>query len=240
MHTGPNIVREGLILYLDAGNVKSYPRTGLFWTDLTINSNNGVLTNGAIYNADNGGSVFLDGNDDYVVYPLNGFPSGNSEITICSWIKWGGIGINNINVIIGFGHDIAAHKVPGTGIVNNKFVFSFGSGSGLVESINNINIGQWYYLVATYDKSYTKTYINDALNCTPIAYSTADITLNGSNGYNGGIGCLFSVFGTVGSGITQRYGTFYGNIGNVQIYNRSLFLIEIQQNYNALKSRFGL
>ena len=33
---------------------------------------------------------------------------------------------------------------------------------------------------------------------------------------------------------------FAGNIATTQIYNRALSAAEIQQNYNALKSRFGL
>jgi hypothetical protein len=34
--------------------------------------------------------------------------------------------------------------------------------------------------------------------------------------------------------------TMNGKIGNAQIYNRALSATEIEQNYNALKSRFGL
>ena len=37
---------------------------------------------------------------------------------------------------------------------------------------------------------------------------------------------------------TQYY--FNGEIGPIQIYNRVLSAQEVKQNYNALKSRFGL
>jgi hypothetical protein len=35
-------------------------------------------------------------------------------------------------------------------------------------------------------------------------------------------------------------GYFVGNGSNYKIYNRALSATEIQQNYNALKTRFGL
>jgi hypothetical protein len=56
------------------------------------------------------------------------------------------------------------------------------------------------------------------------------------NDINTGIGAV-----KVGTGIyTAAYNYFYGNIGNVSIYNRALSSTEITQNYNATKGRFGL
>ena len=42
-----SIIRDGLVLHLDAANVKSYPGSGTTWTDLTGNSYNGQLVNTA-------------------------------------------------------------------------------------------------------------------------------------------------------------------------------------------------
>jgi hypothetical protein len=33
---------------------------------------------------------------------------------------------------------------------------------------------------------------------------------------------------------------FNGNVGNVQIYNRALSATEVQQNFNALRGRYGI
>jgi prepilin-type N-terminal cleavage/methylation domain-containing protein len=38
-----NIVKDGLVLHLDAGNPASYPGTGTTWFDLSGNNNNGTL-----------------------------------------------------------------------------------------------------------------------------------------------------------------------------------------------------
>jgi hypothetical protein len=40
MYTGPKIVTDGLVLYLDAANTKSYPVSGTAWNDLSGNGNN--------------------------------------------------------------------------------------------------------------------------------------------------------------------------------------------------------
>ena len=51
----PKIVTDGLVLYLDAANSRSYPGTGTAWFDLTGRGNNAVLTNGPVFSS--GGST---------------------------------------------------------------------------------------------------------------------------------------------------------------------------------------
>ena len=63
---GPKIVTNGLVLYLDAANKKSYPGSGTTWTDLSGNNNTGTLTNGPTFDSNNGGSIVFDGTNDYV------------------------------------------------------------------------------------------------------------------------------------------------------------------------------
>ena len=62
---GPNIVLDDLLLYLDAGNIKSYPGSGSTWTDLTRKGNNASLINGSTYDSSNGGSIVFDGANDW-------------------------------------------------------------------------------------------------------------------------------------------------------------------------------
>jgi len=61
-----SIVRNGLVLHLDAANRKSYPGTGTTWTDLSGLNNNGTLTNGVSYQSVNQGAFNFDGIDDFV------------------------------------------------------------------------------------------------------------------------------------------------------------------------------
>ena len=62
----PKIVTDGLVLYLDAANNRSYPGSGTTWTDLSRGGNNGTLTNGPTFNGANGGSIVFDGTNDFI------------------------------------------------------------------------------------------------------------------------------------------------------------------------------
>ena len=53
----PKIVTDGLVLSLDAGNVKSYPGTGATWFDKSGNNSNGALNNGPTFNTSSLGSI---------------------------------------------------------------------------------------------------------------------------------------------------------------------------------------
>ena len=43
MNAGPDVVEDGLVLALDAGNTRSYPGSGTSWNDISGNSNNGIV-----------------------------------------------------------------------------------------------------------------------------------------------------------------------------------------------------
>jgi hypothetical protein len=62
----PKIVTDGLVLYLDAANTKSYVSGSTTWNDISRGGNNGTLVNGPTFNRGNGGSIEFDGVDDYV------------------------------------------------------------------------------------------------------------------------------------------------------------------------------
>ena len=236
---GPEVSESGLVLALDAGNTKSYPGSGTTWTDLSGRGNNGTLTNGPTYSGANGGSIVFDGVDDYGSVSCSQFQSGNNPLSMEVWFKWSGNGANTNNVIFSYGLDGGSGiGCPLVAVSSSKFLFSFGSGQGDVLSNTTLQTNTWYHGIAVYDKSTTKVYLNGILENTT-NYSTINIVLSGSNGTNAGIGCLFSSFGNVVSTPT-RYGTFNGNIGAIKYYNRALTAQEIQQNFNANRSRFGI
>ena len=58
---GPNIITDGLVLNLDAGNIKSYPESGTTWFDKSGNGNDGTLTNGPTFDSGSLGSIVFDG-----------------------------------------------------------------------------------------------------------------------------------------------------------------------------------
>ena len=62
---------NGLVLALDAGNIKSYPGSGTTWYNLIPGGVNGTLTNGPTYSSANGGVIVLDGVNNYIDVPIN-------------------------------------------------------------------------------------------------------------------------------------------------------------------------
>jgi hypothetical protein len=83
---GENIVRDGLVLNLDAGNLASYPGSGTTWTDLsgnTANSTFGASTAAPTYSSDGGGSIVFDGVNDLVSVPTTSlYNFSASRVTI--------------------------------------------------------------------------------------------------------------------------------------------------------------
>ena len=80
-----SVVRDGLIMHLDAANKKSYPGSGTIWKDLSGQGNNGTLINGVGYSTDNKGAMVFDGTDDYVSIPYDSSLKPTTAITIDSF-----------------------------------------------------------------------------------------------------------------------------------------------------------
>ena len=77
------IVKDGLVLNLDAAKTDSYPKIGTAWNDISGNRNNSTLTNGPTFDSRNGGSIVLDGVNDY------GILNSTLDIGIVgSWSIW--------------------------------------------------------------------------------------------------------------------------------------------------------
>jgi len=226
-----SIVTEGLVLNLDAGNPLSYPGTGTTWTDLTTNGNNGTLINGPTFDSANGGSIVFDGSDDFVSTTIE-FTNPQS-FSVSAWFK---TSITNGKKIIGFeqtqtgltgGYD--RHIYIGS---DGKLYFGLYDGTiKIVSSPLTYNDNNWHYVLATYGGEGTtmRLYV-DGIS---VATSTANFAQN-MNGW-------WRIASYNLSGWTNASnGYFNGSIGAAYIYNRGISQIEVLQNYNATKGRYGL
>jgi uncharacterized delta-60 repeat protein len=83
---GPVIVKEGLVLYIDAANPRSYTGTGSIWSDLSGNNNNGTLTNGPTFSSDKNGAISFDGINDHVV--IDDIKFIDNTFTLNMYVKW--------------------------------------------------------------------------------------------------------------------------------------------------------
>lgn len=213
---GPNSVRGGLVLHLDAANSKSYPGTGVVWNDLSRNGNSGTLINGPSFDSGNGGSIVFDGTDDYVSLPND--LNYTSEFSAFSWFKSLGSPLGGYHIIFGglqLELSVPEYGQIRTGVVTNtRFVSNHGGG---------LTDGNWHNIGFTFNGSVKESYIDG------VSVGTQSVT-----------GVLINTFPnrTIG-----RYGSNYflnGQLNDLKIYNRALSGTEILQNYNATKSRFGL
>ena len=226
----PPIVTNGMVLNLDAGNYRSYPKSGTIWNDLSVGGNNGTLINGPTFSNNNGGSIVFDGVDDYVSVPKQTALVNASQFTIFTWMKRETF---QKKVVIYQG-DNSSNDVAMELWNDENAYFEVGNGSNSYGSIAN-NSANWQQLVMIFDGTQSsnstrlKVYINSRLQTLSFS-GTIPSTSGTSNS-------VFSIGNTQGIG-GGNFST--GNIASVQIYNRALSDQEVLQNYNVQKSRFGL
>jgi len=229
-------IRDGLVMFLDAGNINSYPATGITWTDLVGQDNNGTLTNGPTYSSANGGSIVFDGVNDQV----NGTIDGSifrGDFTQSAWIYklnantiWQGVFTNsspstNYTYLMTFGNGSADAPYNSVG-VNQVGV----AASGVFLDIGT-HIDKWLNITITKTGNTLKIYCyKDGV----LLQNTGTITWNGGN-FNTTNNYLLARHWAGGNVIPLQ-----GNISQVLLYNRVLTESEIQQNYNNTKARFGL
>jgi hypothetical protein len=216
--TFDNIVRDGLVLNLDAGDVSSYPGSGTTWTDLSGSGYSGTLVNGVGYDGSNGGSLVFDGSNDYVDLNTNNIITGTNPFTFEAFYK-----VTNTSVageIFGnYGSGYTANTIWISGrygvYINASVPYFQGAPLG----------------AGTYHIAFTRT---SAGAC--VLYKNAVVDGTATSTTSISVGLNFRIGSDV-NGIGEVFG---GNIYNIKVYNRALTASEIEQNYNALKDRFGL
>jgi hypothetical protein len=238
----PQIITNGLVLALDAGNTKSYVSGSTTWFDKSGYANNGTLTNGPTFSSTNGGSIVFDGVDDYVDI-LNSTSSNSSNFTIETYIT-----LNSTGSIFVKPFDSTSSKTINFSFpwatVTNKFsleLFTTG-GYPYFRSQQTISTGSSYYVSITCTPGLYGDYrdVYYLVNGTYLVSSQSDFS---ANGYSAGRDLRYSSF-PFNIGRNNAYSTplLYVNMNMsfLRFYNRALTASEVQQNFNALRGRFGI
>ena len=211
----PSIVMDGLVLALDAGNTKSYSGSGTTWTDLSLNSNTGTLVGGPSYGSTSGWSIAFDGLNDNVSIGTNRFSFDSSPGTLSAWTKT--TSLYPDRAIVSYGASVI-NQARILGIAASNFYFS---GYGSTITASGASYDDWFNIVGVYDGTNASMYVNGELVAGPTLQSWNTAASNAGIGKNVG-----------------NDGYWRGNVSQVSVYNRALSAAEIQQNYNALKSRY--
>jgi hypothetical protein len=230
---GANIVNDGLVFLVDPINPRS-------WTGPDSNTVNSLKGNntGSIFNDTSGSygnndSFNFDATDDYI-----DFKTGFEVYSLSLWFKSNSATNNSSynGCLISFDFNTypnfkGIYLGDFGGFLTNELITIVPSGGtrcAYTDASATINTN-WHSLCIVWDNANTqyKIYLDtvDVRNTnygTPSVIQTTALIIGGRL-LNGSVNAAFN-----------------GDIGPVQIYNRALSASEVLQNYNALKSRFGL
>jgi len=215
MYVGPDIVQDGLVVVLDAGSTRSYPGTGATWFDLSGNGNDGTLSATSIGTTTSGTMTF-DGVDDTVTINYPNLTSSNFTV----------IGVSKRTNSAGRMIAGKNNWLLGHWSTRMRQYYSVGwvTGAGSSPATNTANDSNVHIWCGTGDISGNAYRFRDD----NVEYTTN--TTSGTAGPNG------FVLGAYLAGGPSEYGA--GTITVLLVYNRVLTDAEIDQNFNAQRTRF--
>ena len=216
--TAAAVVTLGLTLHLDAANTTSYSGSGSTWTDLAGTADNITLVNSPTFTSGTPSYFTFNGTTQY------GTGSGTNVVpstvyTKSVWFYLNGYGDNNLVSSATGGHFMfmASTNKLYCGHANWGVYTAF-------ESVASLSLSTWYNATLTFSTTNgMKLYINGSLDNT----YTANKTARGGNGSTN--------IATFGGGNLLN-----GRISHVLCYDRELTSSEVTQNFDAIKSRYGL
>ncbi len=220
----PIIVTEGLSVYLDSANTRSYVGSGITVNGL-VSGIGLTLVNGVGFGTTGTNYFILDGTNDNI--PFN-VPNVGTTLSIEMWAR-----IKSFSNGMPFGfnlYDVWANS--GRLGFNTAASDIYGLTSTQVTDLGLLNQWKHYVFEMRTDVSYSnnKIYINGQNQSLSQVTGTENTGNRSFNSGNGRISSwLYSDFFFISMDLAQ-----------FRIYNRALTATEIVQNYNASKKRYGL
>jgi hypothetical protein len=222
------IVQDGLVLHLDAGVKESYGGAGNTWYDLSGNGNNATFINGAIPNRVKGGSVILDGTNDYISIASNQNTRLENEVqTVTLMILIRSVGPNSYASIYGPGKQFIKWQSNLIGLpVGGTGTYFY---SNTISMSNAFNSWMEITAIINWQLNTFTIYKNGSL-VNSISITPSGYVYTGSGSASIGL-----------NSVTGNSGDFMkGSIAITRIYSRALSANEVQQNFNATRHRFGI
>ena len=221
---GASIVRNGLVLHLDAANSKSYGGTGTTWNDLSGNGRNGALSNSPTFSS---GSFLFDGTNQLVTIP-NNLQFGATSFSIEMVVKFP---LLNYDAICSWNSDGFNTGAKGLSIRFRAFSaieygLNDGTGTATRLQITNLSLNTWYHVTYTHNfNGIISAYVNGSF------VSSVDYSSSGNLAFTDTYDLLLARD-------TNDYGNIFLPI--FKVYNRTLSANEIQQNFNAIRGRYSI
>ncbi len=231
----PQIVTNGLILCLDAFDPVSYPGTGTTWYDLSGNNLNMNLINGPSYS---NGTFLFNGTNNYA--ERTGVGLAFSSFTVDTFVQptsnpgtyrafFSSTLGSNDDYMYGINWDMGLDSTLAFNIINLEVSRAYGGFFDRDVMTSSFPFNTWVHLsvvINNVNDTYTQ-YVNGQQNYVGTYLGTTtnfDRIRVGARFYSGG----------------DQNSYFPGRIAKSALYNRALSSLEVKQNYDAIKSRFGL
>ena len=218
----PKVISDGLVLYLDATNTRSYSGTGSSWYDLSVYGNNSTLVSSPTFINNKNGQLVFNGSTQYATVPHTSTLWNGQTFTLSLWAKKTGTGNAGVSAImISKDTNYLEHSY------NGKTMASFRNSANaqfLLYGNTSASYNEWRHYAVTYDGTMGVLYENGAATGSTTLAIAVSSTSNPLN-------------------IGRWDGTSYnlnGSIANAMVYNRALNADEILQNYNATKYKYIL
>lgn len=230
----PKIVTDGLVLYLDAANPKSYSGSGATWFDLSGNARNALLQNSPTFVSS--GYISFDGTNQYATFSsVYSFSSGGgTNYTFEVWFKM--------------------RTLPTAQYGANGHIWGGENGNNIVLYLNPVSNNVSSGIMVYDDSRYTTTHMTNggfSANSWNQWVVVGNGTTNTITHYINGV--LDKLDGSVLGGQEVRswggtriaYDARWGTYSELDLaiakqYNRGLTAAEIQQNFNATRGRYGI
>jgi hypothetical protein len=224
----PQIVRDGLVLYLDAANIKSYPGTGTSWANLSSNNFNATMHGSVPFTTDIAKCFdFSTATGANTANSSLGFTFTNNMIpttgnfTLSSWLK----NLNSSSGQVGLFSNAGSADGYRFGVGLNGIYYLIGPTykEGTINFLSSISAALWSNVTVVFSRT------------------TLEILLYLNGQYQGmtTLSAPQNAFTNTAPGIVRNpCCTIYtGKISNISAYNRALSANEIKKNFEALRGR---
>ena len=218
-------VRSGLVLYLNASDINSYPGTGNTWYDISKTyTNNGILYNGVTFDSTNGKGLLFDGVDDKVYVPNNSSLNFllTQQYTVISIIQPSGSGVT-WHGIFSKGNSQQYALTINSPSAYYHYETNQSSIPALNSNTNTATFNQWQCMVARFNGTNKTIHKNDTIIATQNA-TTLSSTTNTEEF-------------RIGEGNNSE--SYKGKIGVICVYNRALSTSELTLIYNSFKPLYN-
>jgi len=229
-YIGTQRATGGTVTSANGYTIHTFTTSGTFvvnntstWQDISGRGNNGTLTNNPGFSSTNSGSLAFNGTNQQVIVPSS--QAFSSAVTIETWFSSVKATRHHLwNIGIGSGANTLSCDLNDSGFTLWIY-WQGGGGNYLRFTTPSLSDGVIRQLVFVHDNNTNLVYLNGTLL---------------AGGSSGGTQTFTTVSGDIyiasaGSALYTQ-----GNVYNYKVYNAALTAEQVNQNFQALRGRFGI